>query len=135
MTTDNTITPDTATETTPVKEVSALTSVMAECALRLNDSQAVRDKFVSLLVERELDDRVALLDTTLKKRLDQEKEVRKLNKPDQKLKDATGKVILEGFTEPKLKELNEAQEKLKRIDNALDLALSKNDFSKLKEMK
>jgi hypothetical protein len=125
----------TETTTEPVKEVSALASVMVDLAAKLNDGNVVRDKFLNLLVTRELDERVACLDAALKKRIDQDREVRKLNKPDHKVKDAKGNVIMEGFTEPKLKELNEAQDKLKKLDTALDLALSKNDFSKLKDLK
>lgn len=128
-------TTETAPETAPVKETSALSSLMLEWAEKLKDGKAVKDKWLDLLVNRELDERVALLDTALKKRTEQEKEIRKLNKPDQKLRDAKGVVLFEGFTEPKLKELTDAQDKLKKLDAALDLALSKNDFSKLKESK
>jgi len=121
---------DTSQTKTPVQQV------LIELSEKINSSGSlVKQKFLEYLVNQEIDDRVSLLVEVLQKKSDAEREVKKANKPDVRTRNADGTVLQESFSEDAYKKLSEAKKKLERIDAAMDLALDKNDYSKLKELK
>ena len=113
------------------KSVEVLTQVSE--AIKASGPQ-VRERLVANLVEKELAERVGLLDRGLQKRSDAERELRKCNKPDREVFDAEGKVISAGFSKEAREAIKKAKEALSKIDLALEKALGGNDFGKLKEL-
>lgn len=93
----------------------------------------VRERVVSLLVEREVATRTDVLDKALVKRTEIERELRKI-KPDIEAFDVEGKVVRQDYSKARFEELKKKREELERIEKALDKALVDNDFSKLKEV-
>lgn len=101
----------------------------------INGSAAtVKEKLINLLVDRELDNRVALLDTGFKKYQEMQTELRKIKPDVEATFDAAGnQVDAPKFSSKGHKALKEAQEKLDKFSKALEKALVEGDFSKLKE--
>lgn len=100
-----------------------------------SSAQQIQDELVNLLVRRELDKRVSLLDSALSKLDELRKNLNKI-KPDNVLYDETGAIVQNSYTKAKLDEKKKATEKVEKLDKAIEsaLALSAPDaFQKLKE--
>lgn len=109
--------------------------VLAEVTDRIrNSGAAVREQVVTALVDKEINDRAGLIQKVLDMRKAAELDLRKASKADIETFDAEGKQSL-AFSKDQVKARKDAQEKLDKIDKALDKALGDNDFSKLKELK
>lgn len=132
---ETTTTEPSKTEAGEPKAKSAAQTIIAAVADRLNGSvDLLKEKFGEVLFQREIDSRVATLDAAMKKRVELEREVKKVSKPDSILRDGSGAVVVSGYTEAASKALKEAKEKLERFDAALETALNEGKFEKLKEM-
>lgn len=126
-------TPATNTEEQPTKK-SQSSEVLVAVSERLGKSgEEVRNRVVNALVEREVASRVELLDKALAKRIEGEREIKKLSKPDVETYDMEGKVVSSSFSKARADELKKAREAQAKLEGAIDKALNDNDFSKLKD--
>lgn len=132
--------PDQAEDTTPNTppnpgKSSMAGSLLSEVSEKISASgPVVWGRVVDLLTEKEVSNRVNLLEQALQKRNEMLKDLRKLEKADIQTFDANGKVLTESFSKSAAENLKKAREQLGKMENALTLALEKNDFSKLKEV-
>jgi hypothetical protein len=85
------------------------------------------------MVEKEVSERVALLDKALQKRFHLMTELRKVDKPDNELFNADGSPAQGMYSKARLEEIKKAREALGKHESALEKALLENDFAKLKE--
>lgn len=117
-----------ANDTTPKAE-----TLIAEVAERIAASNvAVYQRVVAAMVEKEVATRVLALDAAMQKRFTLTNELRKVDRPDDVKKDASGRVIFEAWTDARREEIKKTREALEKVDNAIEKALTTNDFSKLK---
>jgi hypothetical protein len=93
----------------------------------------VSGRVIDQLVEAEVAKRAESIATGLdiEKRLSLD--LKKI-KPDQKIVDAEGKLIQEGFSPAKQQDLQKLTERLQRCQAALDKAIGEQDFQKLNEV-
>lgn len=107
--------------------------LLAEVADKIKGSgDAVRQRLVDAMVEKELAQRVDLLDKAFQKRFELLTALRKIDRADQETYNADGTVATQSYTKARLDEIKKAKEALEKHENALEKALSSNDFSKLK---
>lgn len=126
-------TPNTS-ETTPQSSTS--TDILTTISEQLKTSgDAVRQKVVQGRVDAEVNKRADALEKALKLRTETQVELKKQDKPDNVLKDKDGKVIHEAFTDARIKERKKLQEKITKIDKAIDAAFNDNEWGKLKDLK
>lgn len=108
--------------------------ILTEVAATLkNSSDAVKTRLVSTLVEREVLNRVDVLDKALVKLKDVKKDLEKV-KPDQETFDVDGKLISSGYSKVKADERKKAIDLKDRLEKAIELALSGDGFDKLREL-
>ena len=114
---------------------TAAQQLMGEFQQKLeNSGDLVKSRWLDRMVNEEVDERVTLLDIALKTLTAQERELKKLGKADQVLYNSQHEIVQQYFSEKQHKELKEAEDKYRKLSDALNLALTKNNFSKLKEM-
>lgn len=107
--------------------------VLKDVAEQIKNSQPeVRKRLVAVLVDRELDNRVSLLDKALTKRAECERELHKA-RPDQISYDVDGRVVSENYSKAKFEERKKLLEQQNKLETALTGALG-GDFKKLKEI-
>jgi hypothetical protein len=107
--------------------------LLAEVADKIKGSgDAVRQRLVDAMVEKELAQRVELLDKAFQKRFELLTGLRKIDRADQETYNADGSVATQSYTKARLDEIKKAKEALEKHENALEKALTSNDFSKLK---
>ncbi len=125
-------TTETSTEA-PTGTLPAAVSLLDEVKdLIAKSGTVVRDRVVSALAEKTIAERVELTKKGLDKFNEARSNFRKINKPDQVFQDATGKKV-ELMSLKQVEEVKKAREACDRIEKALELALGKNDFTKLQE--
>lgn len=108
--------------------------LLADVADRIKQSgPEVYNRLRDSMVEKELSERVALLDKGVQKRFQLMTELRKVDKPDHEAFNADGSLAHGTYSKPRLEEIKKAKEALAKHENALEKALAHNDFSKLKE--
>lgn len=125
-----------ATSTTaPTEKVRTTAQSLMDEVNKLIDGskETVSKKLTQLLVDREVEFRVSVLENLLKARREAEVEVRKVQ-PDQKSYDREGKLVAETFSEGQRKKLQEATTRLENLDKAFTAAVENGDFKKAKEM-
>lgn len=117
------------------KEVEKkVTGLLAEVADQIKGSAPqVYERLRDQMVERELADRVALLDKAFAKRRDLTNNLNKVNRPDNVTYNADGTEAAGTYTKERLNEIKKAREVLEKLENAMERALSQNDFGKLKD--
>ena len=107
--------------------------MLAEVADKIKGSgEAIRQRLVESMVEKEVASRVEILDKAFQKRFELIGALGKINRADEVKKDADGKVIFESWSDQRREEVKKAKEALEKHENALEKALTTNDFSKLK---
>ena len=108
--------------------------LLADVADRIKQSgPEVYNRLRDAMVEKELAERVSLLDKGVQKRFQLMTELRKVDKPDNETFNADGSLASGTYSKPRLEEIKKAKEALAKHENALEKALAHNDFSKLKE--
>lgn len=118
---------------TPVTKESATTSLLQAIAERIKASNPlVTERWVETEVEKEVTNRVNLLDKAMQKRFTCMTELNKINRPDVVTYDADEKPVSGTYTKERLKAIKDGKEALAKIENALDKALA-GDWSKVKE--
>jgi hypothetical protein len=117
-----------------ISTTTEASKLLADVGARVKQAD-VYDRIVEVLTEREVQARVDLLDSALKKRAEAQKELRKLERPDQVAYDADGKVTAESFSKARADEVKKAREQAQKLEGAITTALLRSDFSKLKELK
>ena len=135
-TTTTTETSDTTPAPAPGPETkeNKAQGLLADVADRIRESgPAVYSRLRDAMVEKEIAERVSLLDKGLQKRFQLTTELRKVNKPDQETFNADGSLASGTYTKARLEEIKKAKEALAKHESALEKALASNDFSKLKE--
>lgn len=129
MTEENTTT-EASTET---KETKAQ-GLLADVADRVKQSGPdVYNRLRDAMVEKEISERVSLLDKALQKRFTLMTDLRKVDKPDNEAFNADGSLASGTYSKARLEEIKKAKEALQKHEGALEKALATNDFSKLKE--
>jgi hypothetical protein len=119
-------------ENTATKE-SVTTGLLSTIAERVKASNpAVTERWVDSQVEKEVSDRVGLLDKAMQKRFQCMTELNKVNRPDVVTYDADEKPVSGTYTKERLKAIKDAKEQLAKVENALEKALA-GDWSKVKE--
>lgn len=134
---NTTETTETATESTPAAtKAEAATNLLVTIAERIKASAPeVAQRYVDAEVEKAITERVGLLDKVMQKRFQLLGELKKIDRPDEVKKDATGKVIFEAWSDARREEVKKAKEQLGKVEKALEFALTNNDWSKVKELK
>jgi len=92
----------------------------------------VVDGVVNSLIEVEIERRKGLVEKTLTILSSLEKELKKF-KADNNILDASGNVVQEGWTRKTLDEKKATEEKLNKLEKALDNALTSGDYSALEK--
>jgi hypothetical protein len=137
-TTETTTPETTTTEPAPVAPApttkeSAAAGMLATVAEKVKGANPeVQKRFIEKLVEKELDERVGLLDKAFQKRFTCLTELNKVNRPDEEKFDANGAKIFESYTKERLKAIKDAKEALGKVEGAIEKALA-GDWSKVKE--
>lgn len=130
---------NTTTEETPEapeNKTPAAVALFQIISERIKGSdQAIKDKVVEARVQAEIDKRASALDSALKKRVELEGEVKKLQRPTSEVYDANGNVVHAGFSKSDVKALAEAKKKLAKADKCIAAALEGGDWGKLNEVK
>ncbi len=107
--------------------------LLAEVSDKIKDAgDAIRNRLVQAMVEKELASRVDCLDKAFQKRFELLNNLNKINRADDIKKDADGKVIFESWSDDRRKQIKDAKEALEKHEGALEKALTSNDFTKLK---
>lgn len=113
-----------------VKEISNSKSksvLVAVAETIKNSGKNVEDIVVSKLVEIEVSKRVDTIITAISKLDTLKKDFNKINKPDQSIYTSPG-IKGEGtYSENRNKEILDTQIKIKKLSDAIDLSLDKND--------
>lgn len=108
--------------------------ILAEVASTLkSSSETVKKRLVDTLVEREVVNRVDMLDKALVRLKDAKKEFDKI-KPDVDSFDADGKLVSSLYSKAKADERKKAGELKEKLEKAIDQALSGESFDKLREL-
>lgn len=98
---------------------------------KLSESKdEVKNRVVNHLYENKIKNRVEQVLNTLEKIETAKKELKKV-KPDTVSYDIEGKEINSGYTKENLDKINKQKFELIKLEEALEKALSKNDFSNL----
>lgn len=119
-------------ETNEAKKSKAQ-EMLAEVSEKIKGSgEVIRQRLVDAMVEKELAQRVEVLDKAFAKRFELIAALNKVNRADEVKKDADGKVIFESWSDARREEVKKAKEALEKHENALEKALISNEFSKLK---
>lgn len=119
-------------DTNEAKKLKAQ-EMLAEVADKIKGSgDAIRQRLIEKMVGEELEKRVDLLDKAFQKRFELTTALHKINRADQETYNADGSVATQSYTKPRLEEIKKAKEALEKHENALEKALTSNDFSKLK---
>lgn len=128
---DTTATPETTA--TPATKESVTTGLLHTIAERVKASNpTVTERWVETEVEKEVANRVGLLDKAMQKRFQCMSELNKINRPDIEYFDSSGGSNGGHFTKERLKAIKDAKEALAKVENALEKALN-GDWSKVKE--
>jgi len=121
-------------EGAPAKENKAK-GLLAQVAERVKGAgDVIQERYIDTLVQKEISERVALLDKAMQKRFTCLSELNKVNRPDVETFDADGKLVTGTYTKERIKAIREAKEQLGKVENAIDKALG-GDWSKVKELK
>jgi len=127
---DTSATPET---TTPATKESVTTSLLQSIAERVKASNpTVTERWIDTEVEKEVTNRVGLLDKAMQKRFQCMTELNKINRPDVVTYDADEKPVSGTYTKDRLKAIKDAKEALAKVENALEKALA-GDWTKVKE--
>lgn len=130
--------PEKVEESKPAEETTKKAKVV-ELMAEVTDSikgagETIRTRLREAMVEREIKERVDLLDKTIIARNSVLTELRKIERPDVETFGADGKVVSASYTKARLEELKKLKDKIAKYENAIEKALTDNDFSKLKEL-
>lgn len=93
-------------------------------------STAVHDRVVDHFVERETGKRADAIVRGLEQMTDIDKEIKKIDRPDQKSLDAAGGVVAETYSQGRYDQLQKLKAKRQKLIEALDAALG-GDMNKL----
>jgi hypothetical protein len=117
----------------PATKESVAKGLLASIAERVAGSNpVVTQRYIDSQVEKEVGDRVNLLDKGMQKRFQCMTELNKVNRPDNETFNADGSLASGTFSKERLKAIKDAKEALAKIEGALEKALG-GDWSKLKE--
>ncbi len=123
---------DTSTQPTDTPEtntVSASYSIGQKVAASITDAgPAILSKVIDKLASLEIEKRADALLNGVNAAISAKRELQKI-KPDQQSFDASGKVVTETYSKAKVEERKKAEEKLAKIEAAVEKAVNKNDFS------
>lgn len=109
--------------------VSASQSIGQKVAANIADAgPAILGKVIDKLASAEIEKRADALLNAVNAAIATKRELYKV-KPDLVAYNADGKVASENWTKPKLEEKKKLEEKLAKIEAAVDKAVNKNDFS------
>ena len=118
----------------PSENPSASSSLLEEVAKRYATAEPVREKVVKAMADEEIEARAVALRKVLVRRSELQRDLKKVDKPDIETFNADRSPARQEYSKAKLDEIHKAKEALDKVEKALDLALTKNDFSKVKEI-
>jgi hypothetical protein len=122
-------------EANTTTELSALETLRKQVRSGIQSSiESVREELRMKLVRDEAERRVNDLAGALGKLDKAEQELRKI-KMDHRVCDENGATIQQGYAPETAKKLQEAKQFVAKIESAIELALTKGDFSKVRELK
>jgi hypothetical protein len=128
---------DENTQSTPeaAPAVSASKSIGLKVAEQIaNAGPAILDKVINNLASLEIEKRANALLNGVNLAVATKRELQKI-KPDVVAYDASGAEVSANWSKSKLEEKKKLEEKLGKIEKAVELAVTKNDFSKVSELK
>lgn len=132
METENTTASETQATVEPNNMVSASSALLNQVADAIkNSDKTVQDKFTSLLVDKEINARVDMLDKAFTQLKETQSNLKKC-KPDQQSLDGSGKVVSETYTKAKFEERKKLMDQADLLEKMINKALS-GDWSKIKE--
>lgn len=108
-----------------------LTAAVQEYLTR--SPEEVRSRLIAQMTDREINRRVQQLEMGLARIQQMRADFGKL-KPDQKIRDAAGTVLQEGYSEQKFQERKKLDMQLKQWENAFTEAATVGDFSQLDKL-
>ena len=110
-------------------------SLLAEVADGIRHSGTViNNRLRDEMVEREVASRVATLDKAFARRRELSNEFNKMNRADNETFNADGTPAVATYTKARLADIKKAREVLAKLENAMEAALTENNFQKLKEL-
>lgn len=118
--------PKTEGPTKPTQEIKV------EVGRRLSTySTAVKDRIVDALYEEEVKKRTDAATRIFQEIGTKEKELAKINRPDNVVFDADKKPIQEGYSKERLEAIQKLKEEIEKLESKLRLAFEKGDWSKV----
>ena len=94
----------------------------------------VKDRIIKDLADKIIIERTQLLSKVLEKRKEADKELKKINRPDQTQYDGNGKEIGSSYTKDLIDKIRKAREKLNRIDKAIKKAIEEANYEEIKKL-
>lgn len=132
---DETTTTTTETPAEPTDKATAASGLLAQIAAKVKESAPqVTARYIESQVEQEISSRVGLLDKAMQQRFKLQSDLRKVDRPDEEKFDAAGKVVQAFYTKARLEEIKKGKEALAKVEKAIELAVTTNDWSKVKEI-
>lgn len=132
---EETTTTETSTPAEPTDKATAASELLVQIAARVKASAPqVTARYIDSQVEAEIANRAGLLDKAMQHRFKLQGDLRKVDRPDEEKFDANGKVVQAFYTKPRLEEIKKIKEALVKVEKAIDLAVTSNDWSKIKEV-
>lgn len=123
---------DTTSETPVVSASQTIGQKVAETISQAGP--AVLAKVIDRLAAIEIDKRVSALENAVNAAVTTKRELQKI-KPDNVQYDITGKAVVETYTKAKIEEKQKLEQKLAKIEKAVDKAINKGDFGDLFNLK
>jgi hypothetical protein len=123
-------TPEAEPDATPI--AIAISKDVKNAVKASHDKGEVRQQVVEHLTKQEIDRRVELLKEAVARRAELQKALDKIKPDVPEAKDRDGKVTaVAAYTQPVLKQIQDAESKLNKLDKAIKKAVEDADYSQL----
>lgn len=113
-------------------ETKTISVVVAEQLSELGSKKVV-DSVVNILVNKEIENRSTLLLSAIKQFEELNKQLNKIQ-PDMVSYNEDGTKVASNWSKQKLEEKRKIEEKIKKIDNAVNKATEQNDWSSINNL-
>lgn len=121
------------TSSAPLPQAAALKVDIKTAIDSAQRDGSIRVRVINKLVETEISSRVDVLSKALAKREDKQKEIDGL-KADHKLRDVTGKIVSEAFTDTQFKKREKLQKELAKMDKVINQAINEGNYEGAKKL-
>lgn len=109
---------------------TTLVSTVADM-LKTTGVSAIEEKVAETLFEREINKRSEAVVKVLDLIAQEEKELKKVDRPDNTSYDRTGKPVSESFSKARLEDIAKKTKRIEKLKGAINKALEKSDYGDL----